>query len=60
MIYEMPALSGIIQSGGDTTFVMYNDFIFMWLPILPASLLGAFMFNFSPVILKAIKSLSAL
>lgn len=49
--YQMPALSGIIQSGGDTTFVMYNDFIFMWLLILPASLLGAFMFNFSPVII---------
>ncbi|WMT43208.1 MATE family efflux transporter [Paenibacillus sp. D2_2] len=49
--YEMPALSGIIQSGGDTTFVMYNDFIFMWLLILPASLLGTFVLNFSPVII---------
>ncbi|REK74690.1 MATE family efflux transporter [Paenibacillus paeoniae] len=49
--YEMPALSGIIQSGGDTKFVMYNDFIFMWLLILPASLLAAFVFNLSPVTL---------
>ncbi|RXZ77374.1 MATE family efflux transporter [Paenibacillaceae bacterium] len=49
--YEMPALSGIIQSGGDTKFVMYNDFIFMWLLILPASLLGAFVFNFPPIII---------
>jgi len=49
--YEMPALSGILQSGGDTKFVMYNDFIFMWLLILPISLLAAFVFNFSPIIL---------
>ncbi|MEK8130593.1 MATE family efflux transporter [Paenibacillus filicis] len=49
--YEMPALSGILQSGGDTKFVMYNDFIFMWLLILPASLLAAFVFNYSPVII---------
>ncbi|WP_411347988.1 MATE family efflux transporter [Paenibacillus sp. WLX2291] len=47
--YEMPSLSGIVQSGGDTKFVMYNDFIFMWLLILPLSLLGAFVWNWSPV-----------
>ncbi|OZB92761.1 MATE family efflux transporter [Paenibacillus sp. XY044] len=49
--YEMPALSGIVQSDGDTKFVMYNDFIFMWLLILPASLLGAFVFGFPPVVI---------
>jgi putative MATE family efflux protein len=49
--YQMPALSGIIQSCGDTTFVMYNDFIFMWLFILPVSLLAAFVFDFSPVMI---------
>lgn len=48
--YEMPALSGIIQSGGDTKFVMYNDFIFMWLLVLPASFLSAFVFGASPVL----------
>ncbi|MFU1795492.1 MATE family efflux transporter [Paenibacillus azoreducens] len=48
--YQMPALTGIVRSGGDTKFVLYNDFIFMWLVVLPASALCAFVFNFSPLI----------
>ncbi|NMO95084.1 MATE family efflux transporter [Paenibacillus lemnae] len=46
--YQMPALTGIVRSGGDTKFVLYNDFIFMWLVVLPASALGAFVFELSP------------
>lgn len=48
--YQMPALTGIVRSGGDTKFVLYNDFIFMWLIVLPSSFLCAFVFNLSPLI----------
>lgn len=48
--YQMPALTGIVRSGGDTKFVLYNDFIFMWLIVLPASALCAFVFELSPLI----------
>jgi putative MATE family efflux protein len=46
--YQMPVLTGIVRSGGDTRFVLYNDFIFMWLIVLPASALSAFSFGWSP------------
>jgi putative MATE family efflux protein len=48
--YQMPALTGIVRSGGDTKFVLYNDTIFMWLIVLPASALCAFVFNLSPFV----------
>ncbi|GGH19853.1 MATE family efflux transporter [Paenibacillus segetis] len=48
--YQMPALTGIVRSGGDTKFVMYNDFIFMFFLVLPLSYMSAFVFNFSPII----------
>jgi len=48
--YQMPSLTGIVRSGGDTRFVLYNDFIFMWLVVLPASAVCAFVFDLSPVI----------
>ncbi len=47
--YQMPALTGIVRSGGDTKFVLYNDFIFMWLVVLPASFVCAFVLNLSPL-----------
>ena len=47
--YQMPALTGIVSGGGDTKFVFYNDFIFMWLLVLPLSGLSAFVFRL-PVI----------
>ena len=46
--YQMPALTGIVRSGGDTKFVLYNDTIFMWMIVLPSSALAAFVFDFSP------------
>ncbi|WP_028551637.1 MATE family efflux transporter [Paenibacillus sp. UNC451MF] len=49
--YQMPSLTGIVRSGGDTKFVLYNDTIFMWLIVLPASALCAFVFDFSPLII---------
>ncbi|WP_422659940.1 MATE family efflux transporter [Paenibacillus sp. EC2-1] len=48
--YQMPALTGIVRSGGDTKFVLYNDFIFMWLIVLPSSFLCAFVFDLSPIV----------
>ncbi|WP_274651087.1 MATE family efflux transporter [Paenibacillus humicola] len=47
--YQMPSLTGIVRSGGDTRFVLYNDFIFMWLVVLPASAACAFVFHLPPV-----------
>ena len=51
--YQMPCLTGIVRSGGDTKFVLINDSIFMWLIVLPASFLAAFVFNLSPVVVFA-------
>lgn len=48
--YQMPSLTGIVRSGGDTRFVLYNDFIFMWLVVLPASAMCAFVFDLPPVV----------
>ena len=51
--YQMPCLTGIVRSGGDTKFVLINDSIFMWLIVLPASFLAAFVFHFPPVVVFA-------
>lgn len=48
--YQMPALTGIVRGGGDTSFVMKNDLIFMWGIVLPLSMLGAFVWNLPPAI----------
>ncbi len=44
--YQCPTLTGIVSGGGDTSFVLRNDIIFMWLIVLPASALSAFVFKF--------------
>ncbi|MBR4451719.1 MAG: MATE family efflux transporter [Clostridia bacterium] len=44
--YQCPTLTGIVSGGGDTSFVLRNDIIFMWLIVLPASALSAFVFRF--------------
>ena len=46
--YQMPCLTGIVVSGGDTTFIMKNDFIFMWLIVLPTAAIFAFVLNLPP------------
>jgi len=46
--YQMSCLTGIVVSGGDTTFIMKNDFIFMWLIVLPVSALFAFVLKLPP------------
>ncbi len=48
--YQMPCLTGIVRAGGDTSFVFYNDLIFMWGIVLPSSFLAAFVFDLSPLI----------
>lgn len=45
--YQVPVLTGIVRGGGDTRFVLYNDFIFMWLIILPISWMAAFVLKWS-------------
>ena len=44
--YQVACLSGIVTGGGDTKFVLYNDFIFQWLIVLPLAFLSAFVFHF--------------
>lgn len=48
--YQMPCLTGLVRAGGDTSFVLKNDFIFMWLIVLPSSALAAFVLHLSPVV----------
>ena len=43
--YEAPCLCGIVSGGGETSFVLKNDIIFMWLIVLPMSALSAFVFH---------------
>ncbi len=48
--YQMPVLTGIVRAGGETDFVFKNDFIFMWLIVIPASLVCGFFLNLSPIV----------
>lgn len=48
--YEAPSLCGIVSGGGETSFVLKNDLIFMWLIVLPLSALSAFVFKFPVVV----------
>ncbi|MBR6740317.1 MAG: MATE family efflux transporter [Clostridia bacterium] len=48
--YQMPALTGIVSGGGETKFVLFNDIIFQWMIVIPASALSAFIFGFPPAV----------
>lgn len=48
--YQVPCLTGIVRACGDTAFIFYNDLIFMWGLVLPASVLAAFVWKTSPLI----------
>jgi putative MATE family efflux protein len=48
--YHVPCFTGIIRAGGDTKFVLTVDFIFVWFVVMPLSLLAAFVFHASPVV----------
>ena len=55
--YQLNVLTGFVRGGGDTTFVLINVSIFMWLIVLPASALAAFVFHASPeVVFLCLKS----
>lgn len=47
--YQVPCLCGIVRGGGDTRFVFVNDTIFMWILVLPASAIAAFVLHLSPL-----------
>lgn len=47
--YQMAVLTGVVRAGGDTSFVLKNDTIFMWGIVLPLSALSAFVWNLGPV-----------
>lgn len=46
--YQMPALTGVVRGGGDTKFVLYNDFIFCWLVTIPMGMAAQWL-GLSPV-----------
>lgn len=51
--YQMAVLTGVVRAGGDTSFVLKNDAVFMWGIVLPISTLAAFVWNLNPVIVFA-------
>lgn len=48
--YQMPVLTGIVSGGGETKFVLFNDIIFMWCIVLPASAISAFVLKLPHVV----------
>ena len=47
--YQVAVLTGIVRGGGDTTFVLINDSVFMWLIVIPGAALAAFVFHLPPL-----------
>lgn len=50
MSYQMPVNTGIIRGGGDTRFAMVLDIVSIWGIVMPVSLLAAFVWKLSPVV----------
>lgn len=48
--YQMPCHTGIVRAGGDTSFVLKVDSIFMWLVTIPIAAIASFVFNAPPVV----------
>ncbi|MGI5970643.1 MAG: MATE family efflux transporter [Oscillospiraceae bacterium] len=48
--YLFPVESGIILGGGDTRYAVIVDTLFIWLWVIPASALSAFVFRFPPLV----------
>jgi len=48
--YEYPVESGIILGGGDTRYAFIVDTLFIWLWMLPFSMLSAFVWQFPPIV----------
>ncbi len=47
--YQMSALVGIVQGGGDSKFILKNDIISIWCIVIPLSFAAAFWFEWHPV-----------
>ena len=43
--YQVGCLTGIVRGGGSTSFVLWNDLLFVWLLVIPSSALAAFVFR---------------
>ena len=43
-------INGIIDAGGDTIFDLYSLVVSMWGLAIPLAILGAFVFNWSPIV----------
>ena len=50
MSYQMPVNAGIIRGGGDTRYTMILDLVSIWGIVIPLSLLAAFVWELSPVV----------
>lgn len=48
--YQYPVAGGIISGGGMTYYIAIVDNLFMWLFVIPASALSAFVFGWPPVV----------
>ncbi len=48
--YLFPVESGIILGGGNTRYAFIVDTLFIWLWVIPASALSAFVFRFPPIV----------
>lgn len=51
--YQMPVSCGIVRGGGDANFVLINDFISLWLIVIPFSFMAAFVWKWSSVAVVA-------
>ncbi len=47
--YQVPCLNGIVQGGGQTDFILYNNLVFMWGVTLPLSTAAAFWLKLPPL-----------
>ncbi len=55
--YQGTLLGGLVKSGGDTSFVFINDTIFVFLVVIPSSLLALLVFQAPPwVVFACLKS----
>ena len=49
MSYQMPTMGGIMRGGGNSKYQMMVDLISIWGIVVPLSLLGAFLWGWSPL-----------
>ena len=49
MSYQMPTMGGIMRGGGNAKYQMVVDLVSIWGIVVPLSLLGAFLWGWSPL-----------